>query len=464
MILKNGKIYSKGLVNNGAILIEKGTIIELVFNPDEQEYLILSEKNQDKQEIDCENRLILPGIIDIHSHLRDMGQKEKETFVSGTKAAAYAGITTIFNMPNTIPPAISEIQVNAWMKRAQNKIHVDVGFIAGFPEDLDIAEIERIIDLGVVGFKIYPLNSLNGIDWNNSDNLKKIFSVSSKFQIPLFIHAAYPLSALEKKQVFQKFNIKKYPVLKLHNLLNPVEQEEEFVSYVIETYKKYITEKELKPDNYPIIHFCHVSCKEAYIIIQSTLKSNKRFRISFEVTPHHLILSNEVLLEEDNYGKVLPPLRNIDQSQFLLNEFKDGNIKLIGTDHAPHTLKEKRVDYSYAPSGFPGFETYPLVILDLMFKFKLSLEHFVKAASENPAITFNLKNKGFISKGYDADLIVLDKIPDYNIQAQKFITKAKYTPFEDYLTSVSIWKVFLRGIEINSSATTPNGKVVLKKL
>jgi dihydroorotase len=199
-------------------------------------------------------------------------------------------------------------------------------------------------------------------------------------------------------------------------------------------------------------------------MIQDTLNVNKNFKVSFEATPHHLVLSNEVLLEVDNYGKVLPPLRNSEQNQFLLNEYINGNIDLIGTDHAPHTLNEKSGDYSNAPSGFPGFETYPLVLLDLMFKFKLSLENFVKAASENPSKTFKLKNKGFINKGFDADLIVLEKIPDYPIKAQNFITKAKYTPFEEYLTSVSIWKVFLRGIEINASDTPPKGKILLKKL
>ena len=89
--------------------------------------------------------------------------------------------------------------------------------------------------------------------------------------------------------------------------------------------------------------------------------SNKYFRISYEVTPHHLILSNELSLDKETYGKVLPPLRSREHSQFLLNELKKGNILLIGTDHAPHTVEEKSKDYLEAPSGFPGFETYPKV-------------------------------------------------------------------------------------------------------
>ena len=104
----------------------------------------------------------------------------------------------------------------------------------------------------------------------------------------------------------------------------------------------------------------------------------------------------------------------------LLNEFQEGNILLIGTDHAPHTLDEKSQDYLTAPSGFPGFETYSTMLLNEVFHFRLSLEKFVKASSENPAKVFNLKNKGFIKEDYDADLVIIDKIPEYSIKALNF--------------------------------------------
>ena len=115
-------------------------------------------------------------------------------------------------------------------------------------------------------------------------------------------------------------------------------------------------------------------------------------------------------------------------------------------------------------SGFPGFETYPLVILDKVFRFQLSFENFVKAASENPALIFNLKNKGFIKEGYDADLFIVDKVPDYKINPQNFKTKAKFSPFEGFITSVQIWKVLLGGIEINNDDSVPNGKVIKRML
>jgi len=460
MILKNAKIFSEGLLREGAILINKGIIIEVKITPDDKDLKTLTEKNKDRKILDCKNKLVLPGIIDIHSHLRDIGQTEKETFYTGTRAAAYSGITTVFNMPNTNPPAISGKKVQQWMEKAKNNINIDVGFIAGVPKEINETEIKKIIKLGVIGFKIYPLNPLNDIDWKIPDNIQKIFIISSRYQIPIFIHAAFPISDQVKDRILSEFNVQKYTTLELHDKLNPVEREENYIDFIIENYKKCITNNKLNPENYPIVHFCHVSCIKGYLAIKMALKSDNNYKISFEITPHHLLLSNDIKLDENNYGKVLPPLRSSEHSEFLFNELKQGNVSLIGTDHAPHTLKEKSQDYFNAPSGFPGFETYPLMMLHRVFTNDLSLVNFVKVASENPAKIFNLGKKGFIKEGYDADLIVIDKVSKFPIRSQKFKTKAKYTPFENCNSTVLIWKVFLRGTEINNEKNISNGQII----
>ncbi|MFX0154315.1 MAG: dihydroorotase family protein [Candidatus Hodarchaeota archaeon] len=460
MILKNAKIYSKGLIRKGIILIENGKIRKIIFNPKDKSLTKLIRRNQDKKIIDCKNKLILPGIIDIHSHLRDMDQSEKETFFTGTKAAAFSGITTVFNMPNTIPPAITSNQIKLWMGKAENNINVDVGFIAGVPEDINKIEVENIIDLGIIGFKIYTLNSINEIDWKDPKNILAILDISSKYQIPIFIHASYPLSDKEKEQIRKEFNSSLGNVLEYHNKFDPVKAEEKYVKLVIKHYKEYINVNHLNPRRYPRIHFCHISCIESYLAIKREQTSNEDFKITFEVTPHHLLLSNKKILSNENYGKVLPPLRGEEHSNFLFNELKEGYIKLIGTDHAPHTREEKSQDYFNAPSGFPGFETYPLLMLNKVFNYELSLERFVEIASENPAKIFNLKKKGFIREGYDADLLIVDKVPEFTINSQNFKTKAKFTPFENFKTNVQIWKVFLRGIEVNTEDSIPFGRII----
>ncbi|MHA1932471.1 MAG: dihydroorotase [Promethearchaeota archaeon] len=460
MILKNGNIFSERIVHNGDILINAGVISKIRYKPDEEDFKDLIRENQDGKILDCGNKIILPGIIDIHSHLRDIGQSEKETFFGGTKAAAYSGITTVFNMPNTKPPAITEKQVKKWMKKAQNNINVNVGFIAGVPKDIEEVEVNKIIKLGVIGFKIYPENPISQIDWNKSVNIQKILNISSKYQVPIFIHAAFPLPDKVKEQIVEDFRILKFSVFELHNRLHPVKMEEKYTDFILQNYKKYISDNQIELKRYPIIHFCHVSCKEAYLLIQSAINSNENFNLTFEVTPHHLLLSNDLELKKETYGKVLPPLRGKEHSQFLLNELKEGKVLLIGTDHAPHTIEEKSQDYLDAPSGFPGFETYPKALIDQVFNFKLSLENFVKVSSENPAKFFNLKKKGFIKEGYDADLIIIEKIPEYSIKAKNFMTKAKFSPFENFTSTVCIWKVFLKGNEIDLEKSIPEGTII----
>ncbi|MFX0071462.1 MAG: dihydroorotase family protein, partial [Candidatus Hermodarchaeota archaeon] len=372
MILKNAKIYSDGLIRSGAILINNGVIKSIKYNPNQEEYQNIVSSNKDDKEIDCKEKIIIPGIIDIHSHLRDMGQQEKETFLTGTKAAAFSGITTVFNMPNTKPPAITADQVQNWMDKAKNNIYVDVGFIAGVPLDLNYDEIKRIIDKGVIGLKIYPHSPLSGIDWYIPENFLKILEISSKYQVPIFIHADWLLSESEKEKKINQFDSDKYSLLNLHNQLDPVESEAEYVRFVIKIYRRYINEKDVDTNQYPIIHFCHISCKQSLSVIEDTLKKNKEFNISFEVTPHHLLLSNDIKLDNENIGKVLPPLRSPGHSKYLFKMLKKGEIQYIGTDHAPHTSEEKLKDFFQAPSGFPGFETYPLLLLNEVSRLKLS--------------------------------------------------------------------------------------------
>ena len=463
MILKNARIYSDGVIREGAILISNGIIESIIFNPSDDDHITLVKNNRDGKEIDCEKRIIIPGIIDIHSHLRDMAQSEKETFLTGTKAAAFSGITTVFDMPNTNPPAINAEQVKKWMKKASNNIFMDVGFISGVPIDINEEEIKKIIELGVVGFKIYPLHSLNGIDWTNPENIQKLLNISSKFQIPVFIHPDWPLSEKEKEGILEDRKQKGYDMLILHDKLFPVETELKYINFIMSNYREYINRGNKEPLEYPIVHFCHISSKDAHSAITNELKSNIDYKVTFEVTPHHLILNNKLILDNENIGKVLPPLRDELHSDYLFSELKNGTIGIIGTDHAPHTLKEKSLDYSKAPSGFPGFETYPLIFLDLVLKSDLSLKIFVKVASEKPAEKFKLKNKGLIKEGYDADLLIIEKVPEYAINSNSFKTKAKFSPYDGLKSCVLIWKVFLRGQQINLDDKEPEGIILIRK-
>jgi dihydroorotase len=461
MILKNAKIFQRDILSRGTLLIEHDIIKTIKLNPSKKDDKELTNLNQDGRVIDCKNKIIIPGIIDCHTHLRDMGQEEKETFRTATRAAAYSGIITVFNMPNTIPPAISSEIVKNWKKKAENSIFVDVGFISGVPNQLNQNEIKKIIDLGIVGFKIYPHSPISNLDWTNKANFQLLLNVSAKYQKSLFIHPQWPIDEQKRGEIFEDYMFRHSNLLKLHDKLYPCKSEVHFIKFALKNYAEFIKSSHVEPKNYPSIHFCHISCIQSYNLIKDTLRENSKFKITFEVTPHHLLLSNETHLSTPSIGKVMPPLRNKKHSKFLFEQFFSNNLEVIGTDHAPHTIQEKSQDFFEAPSGFPGLETYPLVLLNQITRYKLSLANFVKVASQNPARIFNLEKKGFIKEGYDADLLIIDKISDYKINPTKFHTKSKLSPFENFITNIEIWKVFLRGIEINRDAAPPIGKILL---
>lgn len=439
------------------IFIKEGIIEDVKINPNKADVDSIIKIDEENTYIDCGGRIGIPGIIDIHSHLRDMKQSHKETFQSATSAAAFSGITTVFNMPNTVPPAITANQVKNWIETAKNKIKVDVGFISGVPNDINEEEMEKIVKLGVIGFKVYPHDSLSGIDWMNPSNIQKILLFSSKFQVIIFFH---PDIAQNKKTTYKRFN--EYiesgtPPLIAHDIIHDKVNEVKFIEFVLDNYKEIISRSEIDQGNLPIVHFCHISASSSFKLLKENIsKLGYKQRISFEITPHHLLLSRELILNNPAYGKVMPPLRTNEDQEFLLDQLTSGQVDLVGTDHAPHTILEKSSPFKEAPSGFPGFETYPLLLLD-----SIPMNVFVKFSSENPAKIFGLTNKGYIRKGYNADIAIIEKVPHYKIDSKKFKTMAKYSPFDDWKTSIKIWKVFLKGKEINREDSDFNGQVLL---
>lgn len=446
MILKNANIYNNGELKFGSIQIDDGKFHKIIFHSDTDKPHF--DTTDDQEEIlDCNGKILLPGIIDVHSHLRDLGQSEKETFATGTKAAAVSGITTVFTMPNTIPPSISANKVKTWINAAKNEIYVDVGFIAGVPANLNEDEFEKIAALSIVGFKIYPHSPISGIDWKDGDNLMKLFRQSSKYDIPIFIHPQKPLdkSVIESKY---KKEIANYRLpLKIYSEIFSNDNEKEYINQVQENYEQFLVNNEDVLIN-PHIHFCHVSAKGSLNLLINLKSEKPLLNFSFEVTPHHLLLNNDLKLKNDNYGKVLPPLRDEIDRNFLYLNLKNQNINIIATDHAPHTLDDKSKPFLQAPSGFPGFETYPFLLLEKVFNSDLPLKIFVECSSENPAKVFKLNSKGFVKEGYDADFYLVEKSEPYEIIPNKFFTKAKYSPFSGFKTSVKISEVFLRGIKI----------------
>ncbi len=393
-----------GIRENVSIFIDNGIIEKISVNRIDKPFDSL---------INAKDHLVLPGLVDIHTHLRGLDYSYKETFFSGTSSAAAGGVTTVFDMPNSSPPTNSEYNIKNKILAISKEKVVNVGIYAGLPSDLHILN-SLIHNPYIFGLKIFLYNKLFLKDFFK--NLDYIFK-NIKSYIPILIHGELPVTNNNYSNVNE--------FLQLHNPLR------ELLSYIslISLISKYDIH----------IHFCHVSLPSAV-----SLLNNYNDRITFEVTPHHLYLENSILSNLDGIGKCLPPLRSNLCRKYLHKQLINGEINIIASDHAPHAESEKLCGFKNAANGIPGLETlFPLLFTEVATG-KISLNRFINFVSKNPARLMKL-NKGEILPKYDGDLIIIDSKKKWNISGESFLSKSKITPFDGYLVQGKILHTIVGG-------------------
>lgn len=352
--------------------------------------------------VDARHKVVLPGLIDVHVHLRDLNQTYKEDYYTGTCAAAAGGITTVLDMPNTIPRTDSAEVIKMKKRIAGRKSVVNVGFYALFPHKPE--EVKEIIHEGIIAFKVYP-----EILREKSSLLRSFFEAAALNRKPVAVHPELPVE--------ETYNSPR-SFLQLHS------------SYIETTAALLYIEMAIKTSCQ--LHLCHITSKSTIEIV----KKMKLFfpHFSCEVTPHHLLLSQEALEKKGSLLKVLPPLRSNEDIKALWTALNDGTIDVLASDHAPHLKDEKEARLNEAAPGFPGLETTLPLMLTQLNKGRITLQKLVEVFSENPSRLFRIENKGRIEEGYDADLTIIDLKKKDKIKPEKFYSKAKYSPFEGWKT------------------------------
>jgi dihydroorotase len=413
--------------------------------------------------IDCTGKYIFPGLIDLHQHFRGMDQSDKETFVTASRAAIKGGVTIACVMPNTVPRLNSVENLELMMDEARGKIYTDIGIWAGVPvvkEDpawnesklIDEVELEEILKIGVLGFKIYPHSSISGIDWKNELNWIDILDYVSKHNAILAIHPDYPTSNMKRKRRFDVARKRGLSNLVAHNMAYSVSDELEFITF-IESLKIV---DEIKNIN---LHFCHVSSRDE---LDSLKRLKERYQnLTVEVTPHHLLLScGNVKVEVDSWAKVLPPIRLLqDKLEYPLVL---DNVDVIATDHAPHTLEEKILPFFDAPSGFPSSEILLSLLCTELFKSEINVCDIVRCCSSNPAKILGLSDVGLIEENLIANIVIVEKVSPFEIDPSEFETKAQYSPYMGMDLTARVDCVILRGniVYRENSFKKPSGKIL----
>jgi dihydroorotase len=375
MLLKNCKIASSKGVVLGDIKIEDEKITEI------------GKNLKGEETINVKGKVVMPGIVDVHVHMRDFKEKYKEDFLSGSMAALAGGITSIVDMPNSSPPVIDEYTFNERVKEGEKKSMVDFGINFGITSYNADSEKPACI-----ACKIY----MNGILGEISDENLEIALEKCK---KIAVHA-------------EDAKLNKRP-----------EAEEKAVAKICQLAMKI--EKH--------VHICHVSYRRSLLYLNKFT--------TCEVTPHHLLLTQEELKEMGGIANTNPPLRSRADNVALWKALKAGKIGVIASDHAPHSVDEKE---DPAFPGIPNLDIMLRLFLTLVNKRKITLMEMIKAMCENPAKIFGFE-KGEIAPGKDADLLILNMKEEGIIDPYEFYSKAKYSPFEGWKTQGNVEKVFLRG-------------------
>lgn len=407
-----------------SIGIENGKIVSLKKIPPKSE-----------ETIDIKGDMVLPGLIDAHVHFRDPGFPEKETFKTGSQAAAAGGFTTVLDMPNTNPPTNTKKAFLEKLKIAEKKSVVDFGLHAGVS---DTREIKKMAELKPTSFKIY-------MDLIDDERLLEIFTEIKGLPEDhlISVHA-------EDMDTVKHCTDK----MKRDNHMDPESYADARppLAEDIAVLKATSLAKQLNSR----IHICHVSTKKSFNLIQEAKGEN--CKVTSEITPHHLFLDASYFKKCGNFAKTNPPLR--DKKYALgFNELRD--IDIIGTDHAPHTIHEKEKNVWEAPSGIPNLETILPLLLTQIHLNKMTFGDIKRLLCEKPAKIFNL-NKGKIAEGMDADFVVVDMKKEGVINPAEFKTNAKYSPFKGFEVKGMPVMTIVRGnvVANNGKVFENSGKIV----
>ena len=417
----NAKAYLDGQIVDCCLAIEEGKIFKIGKE---------TQMPNADQETNMNSLLVLPGLIDEHVHLRDEGKAYKEDFQTGTAAAAAGGFTTVLDMPNNEPVTMSAASLKNRMALAQRKILVNVGFYSEFPKK--IAEIKDIVSEGAVGFKLFMSSQIGGLNIDVNEDLRDAFREVAPLNVPVALHAEdKALLAINEEKLKQAKKISIAAFQQAHS--------EVVEAKAVERLLKISGPTDVH------LHFCHVTTREGLNAITKARETGRK--VTCEVTLNHLLLSTDDL---EHYGQLLimaPPLRSKDQVDALWKGLEAGWIDALASDHAPHALSEKSASSVWdVKVGLPGLETTLPLVLTLVRKNRLSLVQAVELLAEKPAKIYGLNDRGRLAQGKNADLTVVDFNRKFAIDASKFKSKAKYSPYNSWEVNGKPVKTFVNGL------------------
>ncbi len=420
LLYKGGKIFDPEFRGEADLLVENGKIVRLGKADATWEAEVIRE---------ISGMLIFPGLVDLHTHLREPGSEHRETIATGIAAAARGGYTTIFAMPNT-NPAVDNPQIVEFIRsKARSVDSITVEPIAAITRDRKGEELAPIGELAQAGVRIL---SDDGSSVANPRLMRQAMQYAAMFDLIISDHCEDPYlakgGAMNEGVTSTKLGLPPLPAL----------AEEVIVA----------RDLMLAQETGARLHLAHISTKISVELLRQA--KEKGARVTAEVTPHHLLLTEEAVRGYNTNLKVNPPLRTEEDRQALITALADGTIDAIATDHAPWARHEKEVEFDVAPFGMVGLETALAAIwTKLVMPGELSAQRAIEALSTRPCQIVGTQG-GRILEGARADFVIFNPDQIWEVDPNNFASKGKNTPFAG-------WKLQGRVIE-----TVARGKVVYR--
>ncbi|HKL36327.1 MAG TPA: dihydroorotase [Salegentibacter sp.] len=421
VLIKNAKIVNEGKITEADVFIEDGIIVEIAES--------ISAKSPDVQIFDAEGTHLLPGVIDDQVHFREPGLTHKENIEMGSRAAVAGGITSFIEMPNTIPQTTTVEKLEEKFELAKAKSYANYSFMFGGTND-NLEEILKVDPKTTAALKLFLGSSTGNMLVDDEKTLEQIFSKS-----PLLI--AVHCEDEETVQKNLKECIDRYGddiPIELHPKIRSEEA----------CYKSSSRAVALAKKTGARLHVFHVST-EKELSLFSNKKKLKDKKITSEVCIHHLWFNDSDYQKKGTLIKWNPAVKTKKDQEALMKALNNDLLDVIATDHAPHTKEEKNNVYTKAPSGGPLVQHSLAAMLQFYHQDKISLEKIVKKMCHNPAILFQIKDRGFIREGYKADLVLVDLNAPWAVQPDNIQYKCGWSPFEGVTFKSRVTHTFVNG-------------------
>ncbi|GAA5103768.1 dihydroorotase [Bartonella jaculi] len=374
--------------------------------------------------IDCTGLHILPGVIDSQVHFREPGNEHKEDLESGSRSAVLGGVTAVFEMPNTNPLTISEEALTDKVRRGFHRMHCDFAFwVGGTRENVrELAELEKLP--GAAGIKVFMGSSTGDLLVDDDESVRLILKNTRR-------RAAFHSE--------DEIRLKERKILRIEGdaSSHPIWRDEIAALKCTQRLVKIAHEMRAR------IHVLHLSTAEEIDFLK-----NHKDVATIEVTQHHLTLTADDYQQFGTLIQMNPPIRESRHRESLWYGVQQGIVDVLGSDHAPHTLEEKRKPYPASPSGMTGVQTTVAIMLTHVNAGKISLERFVDLTSHGPSRIFGISRKGRLAVGYDADLTIVDLKREEILTNALIGSRAGWTPYDG--KKVKGWPVgtIIRGIRV----------------